>query len=271
VSNWPANFLYALSERGLDAESAQRLHREALEQASDHGLTPERMFGPATAYADRLARALRSPTATPLPAPGRERVALRLTGVSKRYGRRRVLRDVSLEVRRGESVAVVGANGSGKSTLLQICAGTVKATSGRVERAAHVGYVPQSGGTAAFLTPSEHFELFAAARGDARRRGTATGLQLARALGWRPRAKQPVGQLSGGTRQKLNVVLGELSRPELLLLDEPYQGLDHGAYVDLWTQIDRWRDTGTAVLLVSHMLSELHRVDRVVELDAPEE
>jgi ABC-type multidrug transport system ATPase subunit len=104
-----------------------------------------------------------------------------------------------------------------------------------------------------------------------RGRGTATGLQLARALGWRPRADQPVGQLSGGTRQKLNVVLGELSRPELLLLDEPYQGFDHGAYVDLWTQIDRWRDTGTAVLIVSHMLSELDRVDRVVELDAPEE
>ncbi|MEO1061959.1 MAG: ABC transporter ATP-binding protein [Actinomycetota bacterium] len=271
MSNWPANFLHALSERGLDDEGARRLQREALEQAADHGLTPERMFGPATAYADRLARAMRSTTATRLPAASRERVALRLTDVSKRYGRRQVLRDVSLEVHRGESVAVVGANGSGKSTLLQICAGTVKPTSGTVERVTHVGYVPQSGGTAAFLTPAEHFELFAAARADSRRRATATGLQLASTLGWRPRADQPVGQLSGGTRQKLNVVLGELSGPELLLLDEPYQGFDHGAYVDLWTQIDRWRDTGTAVLIVSHMLGELDRVDRVVELDAPEE
>jgi ABC-type multidrug transport system ATPase subunit len=69
----------------------------------------------------------------------------------------------------------------------------------------------------------------------------------------------------------LNVVLGELSSPELLLLDEPYQGFDHGGYVDLWDHIDHWRDTGTAVLIVSHMLSELDRVDRVVELDAPEE
>lgn len=271
MNNWAANFMHALSERGLDFESAQRLSSEALEQATDHGLTLERMFGPATAYADQLARAMRSTTTTPLLTQSRESVALRLTGVSKRYGRRQVLRNVSLEVGRGESVAVVGANGSGKSTLLQICAGTVKATSGTVERAAHVGYVPQSGGTAAFLTPSEHFELFAAARGDSQGRGTATGLQLARALGWRPQEKQPVGQLSGGTRQKLNVVLGELSRPELLLLDEPYQGFDHGAYIDLWTQIDRWRDTGTAVLIVSHMLSELDRVDRVVELDAPEE
>ena len=271
MSNWSANFVHALSERGLDSESAHRLTSEALEQAADHGLTPEGMFGPATAYADQLARAMRSTTAAPLPAPSGQRVALRLTGVSKRYGRRQVLRNVSLEVGRGESVAVVGANGSGKSTLLGICAGTVRVTSGTVERVAHVGYVPQSGGTAEFLTTSEHFELFAAARADSRGRGTSTGLQLARALGWSPRANQPVGQLSGGTRQKLNVVLGELSSPDLLLLDEPYQGFDHGAYVDLWTQIDRWRDTGTAVLIVSHMLSELDRVDRVVELDAPEE
>lgn len=270
MSNWSANFMHALCERGLDPERAQRLVGEALEQASDHCLAPEQMFGPATAYADQLARAVRSTTTTTLPVSA-QRVALRLTGVSKRYGRRQVLRDVSLEVGRGESVAVVGANGSGKSTLLQICAGIVKATSGTVDRVAHVGYVPQSGGTAAFLTPSEHFDLFAAARADSRGRGRATGMQLAAALGWRPRAKQPVGELSGGTRQKLNVVLGELSRPELLLLDEPYQGFDHGAYVDLWAQIDRWRDTGTAVLIVSHMLGELDRVDRVVELDAPQE
>lgn len=271
MSKWSANFVHALSERGLDSRQCQKLTSEALEQAADHGLTPERMFGPATAYADQLARALRSTSATPLPTQSRERVALRLTDVSKRYGRRQVLHNVSLDVRRGESVAVVGANGSGKSTLLGICAGTVQATSGTIERVAHVGYVPQSGGTAEFLTTSEHFELFSAARADSPRRGTSTGMQLARALGWNPRASQPVGQLSGGTRQKLNVVLGELSSPDLLLLDEPYQGFDHGAYVDLWTQIDRWRDTGTAVLIVSHMLSELNRVDRVVELDAPQE
>lgn len=271
MSNWPANFVHALCERGLDSDSAQRLKGEALEQATEHGLTPERMFGPATAYADQLVRAMRSTPSAPLPSPARQCAALRLTGVSKRYGRRQVLRNVCLEVGRGESVAVVGANGSGKSTLLQICAGTVKPSGGTVERVAHVGYVPQSGGTAAFLTPTEHFELFAAARADSRGRGTATGFQLARSLGWHPRAKQPAGQLSGGTRQKLNVVLGELSGPELLLLDEPYQGFDYGAYVDLWTQIDRWRDTGTAVLIVSHMLGELDRVDRVVELDAPEE
>ncbi|MFB9311649.1 ATP-binding cassette domain-containing protein [Nocardioides plantarum] len=271
MSGWSANFRHALSERGVDLVRAEQLVSEALEQAADHGLAPQRMFGPATRYADLVARALRIPAATPLPVTDAPPAALRLTNVSKRYGRRHVLRNVSLEVGEGELVAVVGANGCGKSTLLQICAGTTKPTSGIVERVAHVGYVPQTGGTADYLTPAEHFALFAAARADSRGRGVATGARLATALGWRPPAGQPAGQLSGGTRQKLNVVLGELSRPKLLLLDEPYQGFDHGAYVDLWTQIDRWRDTGSAVLIVTHMLGELDRVDRVVELDAPEE
>lgn len=271
MSNWSHNFTHALGERGVDPARAETLDKEAREQAADHGLDPERLFGPATAYAERIARALRVPSVTPLPAPDTPSAALRLAGVSKRYGRRDVLRNVSLEVCAGESVAVVGANGCGKSTLLQICAGTIRPSGGTVERVAHVGYVPQSGGTAEYLTPTEHFQLFAAARADSRGRGAAAGNRIAASLGWRPRTRQPAGRLSGGTRQKLNVVLGELTGPELLLLDEPYQGFDHGTYVDLWNQIDRWRDTGTAVLIVTHMLGELDRVDRVIELDAPKE
>lgn len=271
MSDWSVNFRHALSERGVDPARVEQLESEALEQAADHGLDPGRVFGPATPYADQVARALRVPAAAPLPVSGSPRAALRLSNVSKRYGRRHVLRDVSLEVGEGESVAIVGANGCRKSTLLQICAGMSKPSAGTVERVAHVGYVPQAGGTAEFLTAAEHFELFAAARADSRGRGAATGVRLAASLGWRPQSGQPAGRLSGGTRQKLNVVLGELTRPGLLLLDEPYQGFDHGAYVDLWTQIDRWRDTGTAVLIVTHMLSELDRVDRVIELDAPRE
>lgn len=270
MSDWSANFRHALGERGVDPVRAEQLVSESLAQSSDHGLTPEQMYGPGTAYGDEMARALRI-AATPLPTPRAPRPALRLTNVTKRYGRRQVLRNVSLEVFEGESVAVVGANGCGKSTLLQICAGTIKPTSGTVERARHVGYVPQMGGTAEYLTAEEHFELFAAAREDSRGRGLATGERLAAVLGWRPTAGQPAGQLSGGTRQKLNVVLGELNGPQLLLLDEPYQGFDHGSYVDLWAQVDRWRDTGSAVLIVTHMLGELDRVDRIVELDAPEE
>jgi ABC-2 type transport system ATP-binding protein len=270
VSSWRTNFLRGLADRAVPPEKGEELFREAALQANEHGLEPEQVFGPATAYADQVARALRVPSAAPLIVE-RNSLALRLDGISKRYRRRRVLNEITLEVCRGESVAVVGANGSGKSTLLKICAGTVKPDTGTVARRKHVGYVPQSGGIAEFLTAAEHFDLFAAARPDSRRRGKPTGERLAASLGWRPSSGQTAGQLSGGTRQKLNVVLGELSGPDLLLLDEPYQGFDHGSYLDLWTQIDRWRDNGTGVLIVTHMLNDLDRVDRVIELDAPED
>lgn len=72
--------------------------------------------------------------------------------------------------------------------------------------------------------------------------------------------------LSGGTRQKLNLALTLLSDPTVLLLDEPYQGFDQGGYVDFWALVDRWRDEGRAVVVVTHLLTELHRVDRALEV-----
>jgi len=74
--------------------------------------------------------------------------------------------------------------------------------------------------------------------------------------------------LSGGTRQKLNLALALLTDPAVLLLDEPYQGFDRGTYVNFWDHCQNWRDEGKAVVVVTHMLAELERVDRVIELPA---
>jgi ABC-type multidrug transport system ATPase subunit len=76
--------------------------------------------------------------------------------------------------------------------------------------------------------------------------------------------------MSGGTRQKLNLALALLAEPDLLLLDEPYQGFDRGTYVNFWDHCDGWRAQGKAVVVVTHMLAELGRVDRVIELPAHE-
>jgi ABC-type multidrug transport system ATPase subunit len=75
-----------------------------------------------------------------------------------------------------------------------------------------------------------------------------------------------VGELSGGTRQKLNVVLAAIGAPEVLLLDEPYQGFDGAAFLDFWEQVWHWRDEGRAVVVVTHRPEQLKRVDAVLDL-----
>lgn len=270
-AEWHRACARQLVELGVSPEEADRLAEDSGAEARAAGMHPAELFGPATAYAASLAKAARPrPVADPL-ARSRGPVVLRLSGVTKRYRRRRVLQGVDLSLRAGEVAAVVGANGSGKSTLLGICAGTVKATGGTVERVARVGYAPQQHGIAPYLTPDEHFRLFGAVHGMSSRKAVATGAHLAAGLGWRPRADTIAAKLSGGTQQKLNVVLGELDRPDLTLLDEPYQGFDQDSYLDLWTQVYTWRDAGAGVLVVTHLLHDLDKVDHVLELQNPED
>ncbi|MBW6434302.1 ABC transporter ATP-binding protein [Actinoplanes hulinensis] len=266
MSDWPNRFEAELVRLGVQPERARQLGAETAAQAGEHAADPDRFFGPAHLYARHLVTELQAPTAAVPALPGP--VMLRLTGVSKRYRRREVFSGVDLTVRGGEVAAIVGANGCGKSTLLRICAGLTRPTGGDVRRTRRVGFVPQDGGTAGWLTAEEHFTLFGAAAGMAPRKARSTGTHLASRLAWRPGRHQPVQELSGGTRQKLNLVLGELHGPDLLLLDEPYQGFDQGSYLDFWRQVREWRDAGRAVIVVTHLLHELENVDHVLDLGA---
>ncbi|WP_250446023.1 ATP-binding cassette domain-containing protein [Actinotalea sp. C106] len=269
AGEWQGRFTDGLVDRGVHPAEADELARDAVLEAEGAGLDPASLYGPAVAYAVAMARTVRDARVNAAPlARERGEVVLRLHEVTKRYRRRQALPPTSLTLRAGEVAAVVGANGSGKSTLLNLCAGLVRASSGTVERTPRIGYAPQQDGVAPLLTATEHFRLFGAAYGMAPRRAVATGRHLASQLGWTPRRDGIAGHLSGGTQQKLNVVLSELDRPDLILLDEPYQGFDHGSYVDFWDQVFTWRDAGAGVLVVTHLLHELDRVDHVLELAA---
>jgi ABC-2 type transport system ATP-binding protein len=190
---------------------------------------------------------------------------LTVTGLGKSYRRRPVLRDVSLQAHPGQVVAVTGENGSGKTTLLRICAGLETADTGTVGRCAAAGYCPQEPALFDLLTPAEHLALFAGGRAGA----AAEGRQLLASLGVSLRARTLVRDLSGGARQKLSLALALLGQPGLLLLDEPYQGFDHGSYLDFWHHADAWRRQGKAVVVVTHLLTELDRADQVLELPNP--
>jgi ABC-type multidrug transport system ATPase subunit len=190
---------------------------------------------------------------------------LTVTGLSKSYRRRPVLADVSLRAYPGQVVAVTGENGSGKTTLLRICAGLETADTGTIDRHAAAGYCPQEPALFDLLTPAEHLALFTAGRDHA----AAEGRELLASLGVPPRARTLVRDLSGGARQKLSLALALLGQPGLLLLDEPYQGFDHGSYLDFWHHAEAWRSQGKAVVVVTHLLTEPGRADQVLELPKP--
>ncbi len=197
-------------------------------------------------------------------APGAPRLQAR--DVVKSYGDKSVLRGVSLEVCAGEAVAIIGENGAGKSTLLGICAGLIRPDAGSVHLDGPVGYCPQEPGLFDLLTADEHLALFGPALGLTREQAVTQGHELLHALGFPVGDRSQARRLSGGARQKLNLALALLGGVRVLLLDEPYQGFDHGSYVSFWRHVDRWRAEGLAVVIVTHMLPDLLLVDRVVEL-----
>lgn len=191
---------------------------------------------------------------------------VRATGVVKRYGRRTVLDGIDLVVKAGEATALVGENGAGKTTLLRACAGLERLEAGEIDVRGRIGYCPQEPGVLDHLDANEHIVLFGRGMGLDPDEALDTGREILHQLHFPVGDPTLASDLSGGSRQKLNLALALLGSSDVLLLDEPYQGFDHGTYVDFWNLIDSWRAEGRAIVIVTHMLTELNRVDHVVEL-----
>ena len=158
---------------------------------------------------------------------------------------------------------MVGENGAGKSTLLQILAGTLAPDAGTVRLRGEIGYCPQEPVLNGALTVSQHLRYFAAAHAlpDLRR-----AHDLLRTLNFEAYRDTVVDELSGGTRQKLNLTLALMHEPDLLLLDEPYQGFDWETYQRFWGLVDGMRGAGKAVVVITHLVFEEERFDELVEL-----
>jgi putative ABC transport system ATP-binding protein len=202
--------------------------------------------------------------------------------VSSPEGTLAILADVTLEVRRGESVAVVGASGAGKSTLLALLAGLDEPTSGRVWlagreltaldedgraalRARHVGFVFQSFHLVPALTALENvmLPLELAGRADARR----TALEVLARVGLAERVGHYPRQLSGGEQQRVAVARALVSRPRIVFADEPTGNLDSQSGAEVLDLLRRSVDEhGQTVVMVTHDPVAAAYTDRVVFL-----
>lgn len=177
-----------------------------------------------------------------------------------------VLRGATMEVRPGELVGLVGENGSGKSTLLKIIVGLLDSDGGALTRKGKLGYCPQVPLLWGKLTVAEHFELFGRAYDLSAGQALDAEDYLLSELSFERYRDYRVEELSGGTEQKLNLALSLMHYPDVLLLDEPYAGFDWETYLSFWEMSASRRDAGMAIIVVSHLLSERDRLDRVYEL-----
>jgi ABC-2 type transport system ATP-binding protein len=186
--------------------------------------------------------------------------------LTKRFGRREALRRVSLHAHRGEKVAVIGPNGAGKTTLLSILAGNMKADEGTISRDAdEVGWVPQQPSLYSKLTVRENLMLFA--RLERCPDPAAAVERMLDQTRLHDRADDQVNELSGGNRQRVNIAIGLLADPDVLLLDEPSAALDPRQREYLWDFIDDLADRGTSVVYATHYIDEVDRyADTVVVL-----
>jgi len=175
----------------------------------------------------------------------------------KRYGERVALRGVSLAAGRGELVAVIGPNGAGKTTLLSILAGIQRPDEGTLEGSASVGWVPQQPALYGKLTVEENLMLFARLERCPDPRATVD--RMLELTDLRDRAGDPVSTLSGGNRQRVNIAIGLLAEPEVLLLDEPSASLDPRQRERLWEFILRLAGEGTTVVFATHHIQEADR------------
>jgi ABC-type multidrug transport system ATPase subunit len=215
------------------------------------------------------------------------RPVLRATGIEKTYGSwlpfasaTPVLTGASLEIAPGEIVGIVGENGSGKSTLMKILVGVLEADDGSLDRYGRIGWCPQESLLYDRLTVRETFRLFGSGYGMDGPEIQAAMDRLAARLGFEGYLDTRVDRLSGGNRQKVNLSVALMHDPDVLLLDEPYTGFDWETYQTFWDLSEELVASGTAIAIISHLLEEHDRLDRIYELregvlveatDVPEE
>jgi ABC-2 type transport system ATP-binding protein len=194
-------------------------------------------------------------------APAGDSVAtLEARSLTKRFGARIALHSVSFELAAGEIVAVIGPNGAGKTTLLSILAGIISPSEGELTRSrgnGPLGWVPQQPALYSKLSVAQNLRLFARLERLADPERAVE--QMLGQTGLADRADEEVSRLSAGNQQRVNIAIGLLSEPSVLLLDEPSASLDPRQRERLWDFIGGLAGSGTSVVFSTHNVAEVER------------
>ena len=200
-------------------------------------------------------------------------IAIDVKGLSKSFGGREVVHDLSMQVKRGSIYGFLGPNGSGKTTTIRMLCGLLTPDSGegtclgydirrdpdKIKRL--VGYMTQRFSLYQDLSVRENLEFVARLYGVNDARGTAR--EMIKRLGLSGREEQLAGELSGGWKQRLALGACTLPNPQLLLLDEPTAGVDPKARRDFWNEIHALAADGLTVLVSTHYMDEAERCHEI--------
>ena len=202
-----------------------------------------------------------------------DQLVIDVNALNKSYGDKHVVRDFSLQVKRGEIYGFLGPNGSGKTTSIRLICGLLKPDSGNgtvmgfdvikqspaIKR--EVGYMTQRFSLWEDLTIRENLDFVARMYGMSDRVTRVT--EALEKLGLLSRQNQLAGSLSGGWKQRLSLAACMLHQPRLLLLDEPTAGVDPKARRDFWDEIHRLAGVGITILVTTHYMDEAERCTRL--------
>ena len=202
--------------------------------------------------------------------------AVKITGLSKRFGCVNALHDVSARIDAGRLTGLVGPDGAGKTTLMRLMAALMHPSAGSISVlgcdtvrdaariAGRTGYMPQRFGLYEDLTVIENLRLYARLQGVARTERTPRFGRLLAFTRLAPFTDRLAGQLSGGMKQKLGLACALIGEPEVLLLDEPGVGVDPVSRQDLWRMVNALTANGVAVVWATAYLDEAERCDTVI-------
>jgi len=203
-----------------------------------------------------------------------------ISHLDHRYGERRALADLSLQIAAGEIFAFLGPNGGGKTTLFRLLSTLIPLQQGEVAILGcdlrrdtdlirrQIGVVFQAPSLDKKLTVAENLRHQAALYGLRGGQFSEREREMLARLGLSDRAGERTESLSGGLRRRVELAKGMLHRPRLLLLDEPSTGLDPGARSDLWAYLNQVREQdGVTIVLTTHLLEEAEKADRIAILN----
>ena len=199
-----------------------------------------------------------------------------LNHLQKKFGKETVLKDVTLQVAKGEILGLIGPSGAGKSTVIKTALGMEVADGGQAlvldtklpnrQLLGRIGYMAQDDALYEALSAEENLRFFGRMKGVDKSQLAEQIAHVAAVVDLTPDLKKTVSGYSGGMKRRLSLAIALLGDPELLILDEPTVGIDPALRRKIWKELHGLRDAGRGVLITTHVMDEAELVDNVALL-----